>query len=725
VTQPSSPASSAGDQSALATLRHYREVLGKRRWAVLSIVAVGVTGTVLFTLQRPKVYEANATIIVNPQAPRLTRDDDVIELGAGALAFSHEYYNTQIEVLKSFPLAHATVLEGPGGARFYNRLVPAGEHPELTDDQRADLAAEHLLDKLVVVQHHDTRIIAIKIRSVDRELAKDLTNTHVASYLASVRSRRTVGTGQASQVLSAQLDTAKNQLRDAEAKITMFKAANDLTTLSFEDKQNTVVTELQRYSAALADARVKRIEIGAQYRRAQALAQDDALASPIFGLASNDPSVDQLKLEYARATQEFVGIDAKYGPKSAQNKAAKDKVDALRAQLQNEASRAIREIGERYQATVAAEHGYELLVNGRNEAVGQLDKLYAAYSPLLREQKFAELEYTKLLTHLESSRQEGRNDLINVEPNEMAREAELVLPRMSVNVTVATILSLLLGIGLAFLLAHLDRTVKGAEGLEQLVGAPVLGIIPMITDEPNVDVAASKIARDLYVFKNPKSQVAECCRSIRTNILFSAADRPMKTITVSSPRPGEGKTTTAIYLGTTMAQGGQRVLVIDTDLRRSRLHKSFGVSPAAGLTTLLLGDANYDTVVTSTDVPGLFVLPCGPQPPNPVELLLTKRFGVVLEELAKRFDRILLDSPPVLAVTDAVVLSRLSDGVILVARAAQTLRDDVMMSVRQFRDIEVPILGVILNVTDTSERRYGGYYYAYGGYAEPTKPEAA
>jgi succinoglycan biosynthesis transport protein ExoP len=198
----------------------------------------------------------------------------------------------------------------------------------------------------------------------------------------------------------------------------------------------------------------------------------------------------------------------------------------------------------------------------------------------------------------------------------------------------------------------------------------------------------------------------------------------MKTITVSSARPQEGKTTATIYMGITMAQSGQRVLLIDTDLRRPRLHKSLGVSKERGMTNLLLGDADYDDVIKSTEVPNLYVLPCGPIPPNPAELLLTKRFQAVLEELSSRFDRILLDSPPLLAVTDAVVLARLSDGVMLVAKAGQTRYEDVQRSTRYLRDVQAPILGLVLNTLDTSDKRYG-YYYGYGAYGDSAKAEAS
>jgi capsular exopolysaccharide synthesis family protein len=263
----------------------------------------------------------------------------------------------------------------------------------------------------------------------------------------------------------------------------------------------------------------------------------------------------------------------------------------------------------------------------------------------------------------------------------------------------------------------LDRTVKTSDQVEQAIKVPMLGPIPLLKEVSSDPNRLSE--RDLYVFKHPTSRAAECCRSIRTSILFSGADRALKALTVTSPNPREGKTTSVIYLGTIFAQSNQRVLLVDTDMRRPRLHKSLGVPRGRGLSNLLLGDAAYEDVVKTTEIPNLFVLPCGPTPPNPAELLLTKRFKQVLEELKERYDLILLDSPPLQAVSDAVVLSRLSDGVVLIAEAGKTHREALVRSARQLRDVDAHIVGVILNDLDLSDRRYG--YYSYYGYGEASE----
>ena len=348
------------------------------------------------------------------------------------------------------------------------------------------------------------------------------------------------------------------------------------------------------------------------------------------------------------------------------------------------------------------------------------------YVRLVRQQQSDEANYNLVLERLRSSELSSRNTEINVRPHAVARDTTLVYPKMVLNVALGFMLSLMLGVILAFVLEFLDRSLKDAEDVNVAVGAPFLGVIPVLEEVSKEMTEESMKERDLYVFRHPTSRAAECCRSIRTNILFSSADRPMRTITVSSPRPREGKTTTTIYLGSIMAQSGQRVLLVDTDLRRPRLHKSLSVSRATGLTNLIMGDCDIDDVVKTTDIPNLCLLPCGPQPPNPAELLLTKRFREVMEQLEGRFDRVLFDSPPLLAVTDAVILARLSDGVILVAQAGKTAREDAKQAARQLRDVDAPILGVILNDMDLSDKRYGYYYYQYSyGDKLPDQPGEA
>lgn len=716
---PAPPAETSAEALA-ATVRKYVHILRKRAWVIAAVLAVGITAAVIHTLRLPRIYEATATVVVNPQAPRVfgSQVDEVFEIGTNGYWSNQEYYNTQLDIIRGFPLARDTVAQRHGDTTFFELLAPSSRFPKMDETARVDLAAEMLKGMLSSAQSKESRIVAISVRHVDGELAEALANQHVKSYLAYMRGKRARGSGSVSKYLSTELDTAEKVLKDTEEQLYQFKHDKDILSVSLEDKQSILAADITRYSAALGDARVKRTELGSQLRKAQSLKDEDVLVSPVFALLGDTVAYDRLIELHAEESRKLNETQAQWGPKSDRYTQQQRKVSELYASIQAEVRRAVRQLEVKHQAALATEAALTAELDRLKKEALALGPLQMEYKRLEREAKGAEENFNLLIGRLRTSEQEGRNEQINVEEHELARGAYLVSPRMKLNVAVAALLAMLLGMGLAFLLDYLDRTIKTAEDVERLVGAPLLGIIPVVSEVPTGDDAKATRTRDLYVFNNPTSRAAECCRSIRTNILFSSADRPMNTITVSSPRPREGKTTTTIYMGTIMAQSGQRVLLVDTDLRRPRLHKSLGVSKNRGLTNLILGDAQIEDVIKTTDIPNLYVLPCGPQPPNPAELLLSNRFKQVLAELEARFDRILLDSPPVLAVTDAVVLARLSSGVMLVAQAGKTLLDDISHAARQFRDVEAPILGVILNDMDISDRRYGSYYYAYGGYGE-------
>lgn len=716
-----------GEERAVSEiLLRYAHILRRRAWIVAAVVALGMTAGLLYTMRQPKIYGATATVVVNPTSPRVFGSrEEVIELGTGSYWSNQEYYNTQVTIMTGYPLAKTTVAKVVAKVPLYEKLAPAALFPGKTEEERIDIAAETLKGMTSAAQNRESRVIAVTVQHTDPDLAKVLANEQVKSYISAILGKRTTGADKSSKFLATELDAAEKQLRASEEKLSAYKQANDIiVTVTLEDKQSIVAADIQRYSSALSEARVKRIELGELRKRALALEGEEVLASPVFALAANADTVNSLKTQYLAEKQRLLDLEGDFGPRSSQHIQQQKKVSDLYAQIEGEARRAMRELDERYFAATGAETAFAAEVQRQQDKAKTLEALTTEYSRLLRQQKIDEDNYKKLLDRLNTSEQEGRNEQINVDEQEYARAAYLVSPRLKVNLMMSLLLSMVLGVSLAFLRDYLDRTLKSAEEVETLVGAPLLGVIPMVAEAPTGEDPKAQHDRDLYVFQHPTSRAAECCRSIRTNILFSAAGHPMKTITVSSPRPREGKTTTTIYMGTTMAQSGQRVLLIDTDLRRPRLHKSLGVSKQRGLTNLILGDATMDDVIKSTDIPNLFVLPCGPRPPNPVELLLTARFKEVLTQLEERFDYILLDSPPVLAVTDAVVLSRISDGVMLIAQAGKTQRDEISIAARQFRDVDARILGLIMNDMDVSKKRYGYYYYySYGAYGDPKTAE--
>lgn len=711
-------------------IARYFHIVRKRIWVLGAVIALGVTAVVFYSLTREKIYRATAKLEIDPQAPQVFGKDfaDVIQLGPQSTWQNDEYYNTQVQILIGYTLAEQTVITN----RLYEnpKILPPVENDTRTKEELVMAAAAVFQKTLTAVRMPETRIIELYVNHPDAALAVELANKHVETYLAYTRSLRTEGAGSVAGFLAAELDTAQQRLKKTEEALLKFKKENDTLSMSIENKESILAQDIERLSAAATEARVKKMELEALKKRVGELKGEQILESPVFGLAngltSNATNVGLLKDQYFREKQTLVELAEHLGPKHPSYVAQKQKVDQVLASITNEGKLAERELDEKYSTYAKNERVFNGELDRLKKETFELAPKSLEYARLVRQQQADEANYMLVLSRLNTSELSSRNVEINVRSHAVARETEQVYPRFKLNLALGFMASLLLGIGLAFLLEFMDRTLKNAEDVNASVAAPFLGVIPLVDEVSRQPTEESVRERDLYVFRHPTSRAAECCRSIRTNILFSSADRPMKTVTISSPRPREGKTTSTIYMGSIMAQGGQRVLLVDTDLRRPRLHKSLGVSRATGLTNLIMNEVTIEDVVKTTDIPNLYVLPCGPTPPNPAELLLTNRFSEVLRQLQARFDYILLDSPPLLAVTDAVILSRLSDGVILIAQAGKTVSDDARNAANLIRDVDAPILGVILNDVDLSDKRYGYYYYYYNyGYGEKAAEKGA
>jgi capsular exopolysaccharide synthesis family protein len=293
-------------------------------------------------------------------------------------------------------------------------------------------------------------------------------------------------------------------------------------------------------------------------------------------------------------------------------------------------------------------------------------------------------------------------------------------PKRLQAIGLAFLLGPMLGVGLAFFLQYLDTTVKTREDVEQATGLPVLGYVPALREEVNGDAAATeRSGYDLLAVERPRSALAEAFRSLRTALSFSTGAQGIRSLLVTSPSPLEGKSLVSINLALTFAQAGKRVLLVDSDLRKPRIHKTFGLSPTVGLSNLLTSEdaMRLDEVVQPTQVENLYVLPSGPRPPNPAELLATERMRGLLREMEERFDRVIFDTPPVVNVTDATILMHFVGGGLVVVRGFTTQRELAQRASELLQGTQGRMLGVILNNADTPRGAYGyeGYYY-YSSY---------
>ncbi|MCX5742674.1 MAG: polysaccharide biosynthesis tyrosine autokinase [Proteobacteria bacterium] len=687
--------------------RRYFAAIRKYIWLIAALVVVAIGGAILYTSRVTPIYEAKASVQIEPRLPDLLGTaGDMFNVAGGAN--TSEYYKQQRQVLGSYTLCKQTVTDFDLAAK----LLTEGETKSLPREDQIDLATRRLSQMIVVKYPELDRIMYVMVRSSDAKLATEIANDHVTTYINYAKGLLSLNSSVASEALQNEFNETEAKLRAAEDKIYKFQAENDMIAVTLKEHQDLVTQNIMSFTQKLNDARGEEIAVSARLSEIKKEAGAEVLSTPI-AMMGHSASFEQLRALYYGEKIKLLELSKDLGQKNPDYLAQQQKVDELYKSLEGEVKIIVQGTTDLRAASLTTTTALAAEVEKYKDEAKRLSPKIIQYHEFERERKLIEDQYNILRARLSTTQMTGNMSqaISNVHPLDPALvPTKPVSPRLHVNVAAAAVVALVIGFALVLLTVFLDRSLKTAQDAALAVGAPVLGVIPTLGEEVGKELRS----RDMYVHEHPSSHVAECCRVLRTNVMFSAPDKELKVLLVSSANAQEGKTTTVMYLGTTMAQSGQRVLLIDTDMRRPRLHLSTGVDREPGLSTLILGDDNYDDVIKPTVIPNLFVLPCGPLPPNPAELLMTKRFAHVLEELSKRFTKIILDSPPLQPVTDAVVLSMHAEGVILVARSGKTIRDELKRSARMIRRVNRPIFGVVLNELDRSQR--DSYYYSYYGY---------
>jgi capsular exopolysaccharide synthesis family protein len=382
------------------------------------------------------------------------------------------------------------------------------------------------------------------------------------------------------------------------------------------------------------------------------------------------------------------------------------------------------------------EAGEAALYEGSHKQAVDLNMKEIEYHRLDRAREQNEKLYAMLIEHEKEADLARMMRVNNIHLIEAAVEPVApIRPRTSMNVMVAIVIGLVLGLGLVWLRDTLDSSLKTPEDVEEVLGITFLGLLPMTDDDEPArgrsgkkrrrrEAAANAVlgAPELVVHNRPHSGFAEAARSIRTNLLFTNPDHPYRKLLVTSAAPSEGKTTVACSIAVALAQSGQRVCIIDCDLRRPRLHRIFGRAGDAGVTNVLVGESTVQDVARPTQIENLWCIPSGPTPPNPADLLHSDRFRKFLETAGEMFDRIVIDSPPLVAVTDSAIISTIVDGTVFVIRGFKTARTLGLQGLRTLADVDAPVVGAVLNAIDLTRHDYAYYQYYYykrDGYGTP------
>jgi uncharacterized protein involved in exopolysaccharide biosynthesis len=625
-------------------------LLGKiyqHKWLLLGSVLLAAAVAYFWTQRLQRIYQADCTIEYDPNPMRpLGHDMDDSSMASFYWA-SREFFMTQNKILTSRALAERVVRK----LSLHQNRKFMGVRPDDKQWRGGDVinAAQALQGRISVEQERDTRIVHIRVNDSDRERAMVLANALAESYIEKTLQDRLGSTSSALEWLGQQLDTLKQQLERSELSLHEFVEDKANLSMPFDEQQKLVSSDIHRYSERLTEARVQHIEIDA---RVKALEEAREAASTFERPALTDsPALSGLRERYFELAASRYALSVKYGDQHPQIKALDAQMERLHEHLRGEIDSVLANARAQLKEVATVESGVLGALQQSNHAGLELNLQEITYRRLQRERDNAARLYGSILERTADTDLTHALQVSFVRIVDRAlRPNKSIYPDYRRNLTIGSLLGLLLGMSLAFLLTQLDRGIRTIEDAEAL-GVTILGIMPRIEDglplygvgyrrrrKRNAPEVVSN--RDLVVHSHPKSSVAECCRTIRTNLTFMAADRPQRAVAVTSANPREGKTTVTISLAISLAQGGKRVLLVDTDLRKPRIHRALSCANSRGVTTVLVGEHSAKEAIQSTEIPGLDLMSSGPIPPNPAELLHTPRFRELVVELLRSYDHV-------------------------------------------------------------------------------------
>ncbi|MCR4438391.1 MAG: polysaccharide biosynthesis tyrosine autokinase [candidate division KSB1 bacterium] len=742
------------------SLKDYMRVLYRARWIILICFLAVVGSTAFFTFRAEPIYQGTAKLMIQDEG------------GVGRMVFDVTGYmkketmiNNQVEILKSRSVAervvqsleaspHAATLrilgnepengEKRGGGRlgiFGSKKVLS---PEEEARARREAAIKAIRTSIKVTPVRSSDMINLSFEAPSAFEAAFVTNTIADEFKKFNQAQSQAEVRQVKQFLEEQLGLIQEQLSRSEEALRAYKERERVVALDKETEE--LVRKAAQFESMLKEAQTALAEnkerlkfIDEQLEKSRQHFDIDAVSA--------SPYLQEIKRQLAEKEASLAVFMAQLVEVGALEEKRSDillrqkQIEALKDKFKEEVTRLAAsemldpmsvstalfqrkiEVETELQSLQPRVEALQGIVNRFNREMEALPEKALELARLQRAAQVDEKLYVMLQEKYQESRITEVGQLGNVTVIDRA-EVPLapVKPKKQLNLMLGAIIGLMLGLGFAFVMEYMDTSVRSIEDVEAL-GLNLMGTIPVIRatqrdgrpeEGPGqrLDDETRLIEARLVTHLRPKSPVAESYRSLRTSIQFARSDTPVRTILVTSAGPKEGKSTTVANLAITMAQLNTRTVLVDADLRRPVLHKLFGLRRDMGLTNLLVGKATLDEVLQSTAVDNLSVVPAGVLPPNPSELLGSQQMQACMEQFRQRFDVVLFDSPPVIAVTDASLLGRLVDGVLLVVNSGSTNREALLRAKEVLDQVHAPVLGVLLNKI-TATNMYGSYYYYY------------
>ncbi len=700
------------------------QVLWNRKWGIITLTLVVAMVAVLVVLSLTPIYRAAATLLIEQKQAQVLSIEQVYGLDN-----SGEYLQTQFELLKSRSLAERVVRElgltthpefdprqqdaslidikGWLAGLNLSSLVPGvfpedlEQKSELTEDEVFERVVAAFMQRITVDPRGKSYLVRVQVDMADPNMAARAANRLAQGFIENQLEASMEMSASTSSWMNSRLGELRSKLKEAETQLQAFREKENLVDIG--GVATISAAELAATSDRMVDARRSRAEAESLYRQVQSMKSGGWRKLATVSAVLGDPLIQQFKVDEARAKAKIDELSKRYGTRHPTMEAARTELAAAEASLRGQVEQVVAGIERNYRLAVANEQSLRSSVNENKAQIQHISRKEFQLSELQREVDTNRALYDTFLTRIKETTATSDLDIANARIVDKAVVPKVpIKPKKALIVLLITFLAGLVGIGLSLLLETLNNTFKSVDDVEQKLNLPVLGLLPLIKKHDRKQLANLFAAGTHHGF-------SESVRSIRTSVVLTGLNKSQKVLLVTSTVPDEGKSIVSASIATALAQV-EKVVLVDADMRRPTLAKNYNfVVGTPGLANVITGAAELDQAIQQIN--GVDMISAGTVPPNPLELLSSERFAELVQQLAATYDRVIIDSPPVQVVSDALVVGSLADALIYVVKHDDTAVPLVQKSVGQLLQHSVPVTGVVLNQVDVKKAKKQGYDY--------------
>jgi capsular exopolysaccharide synthesis family protein len=706
-------------------LRVFWHIFTKHKWTILLLtLLIGVLTTlVVFSLQ--PIYRSTAVLLIETDSAKVISIEEIY----GIDSFGKEYYQTQLQILKSWTLVEKVVKKlDLVSHRLYNQteqekgfslsnLFPSSspKEPPTAEKKREGVIAS-VRGQLTITPIRNSRLVTISFDSPDAQLAAKVPNTLIDLYIESDLEAKLEMTNKAASWLTERLDGLRQNLSKSEKTLQEYMERKNL--INVEGVKSVAAKQIEETASNLVKARQAFAQADSMYRQVRALRGKSSEAFESIPAVLNNPLVQSLKQAELDAERKVSELSERYGQRHPKMSAARSDLEKAKANTARQIQRVVEGITKEYEVALANVKALERVLEENKLKIKDLNRKEYQLKVLERDVAVNRHLYDMFLTRFKetdaSQNVQSLQSTIGRLVDRALVSSSPYKPKKKLIVGISLLLGFIFSTMLAFTLEYLDNTIKDGEDVEQKLGLPMLGSLPKLK-VPKADEFAP-----LWKFlKEPKTSFAEAVRTLRTGVILSSLDSPQKIFVVTSSVPGEGKTTFSSNQAFALGQM-EKTLLIDADMRRPSIGKAFGLTKAPGLAELVAGTRKLDECIhhlsgeEKDKKVNLDVIPSGKVPPNPLELLSSQQFKNLLESLSKEYGYIVIDTAPTMLVSDALVLAKLATKILYVVKADATPYQVVQDNIKRLRRVDAPVESIVLNQVQT--QKSSKYYYSKYGY---------